>query len=75
MPEENEEEQAPEADTVEREAAVSLPERDAMSLIGGPGTITPLPPDVAPGSGPADIVPEPPVAPIDPLAPPPGFNT
>jgi hypothetical protein len=70
-----EENQDPEADSVEREAAVTLPERDAMSLIRGPGTISPLPPEVAPGPGPADIAPEPPVAQIDPLAPPPGYST
>jgi hypothetical protein len=50
------EEQDPDVD---RESAVSLPERDAMSVIRGPGTISPLPPDVAPGYGPADIAPEP----------------
>ena len=70
MTEENED---PEADSVERETAVSLPERDAMSLIRGPGTISPLPPDVAPESGPADIAPDPVVEQIDPV-PPPGYN-
>jgi len=70
MTEENED---PEADSVERETAVSLPERDAMSLIRGPGTISPLPPDVAPAPGPSDIAPDPVVEQIDPV-PPPGYN-
>ena len=71
MTEENED---PEAESVEREAAVPLPERDAMTLIRGPG-ITPLPPDAAPGPGPADIPPKPVIDEIDPLLPPPGYNT
>ena len=55
----SEQDQDPEVETIDREAAVSLPERDAMSLIRGPGTISPLPPDVSPGYGPADIAPNP----------------
>ena len=51
----SERDQDPEDDSIERESAVSLPERDAMSLIRGPGTISPLPPDVAPRKGPAHI--------------------
>ena len=54
---------------IEQEAAVSLPERDAMSVIRGPSTMLPLPPEVAPGSGPADIAPETPVLPIDKIDP------
>ena len=55
----SEQDQDPEDDSIDRESAVSLPERDAMSLIRGPGTISPLPPDVTPGTGPTDIAPEP----------------
>ena len=62
--------QEPDED-IEQEAAVSLPERDAMSVIRGPSTMLPLPPEVAPGSGPADIGPEPmpPIDKIDPQPP------
>jgi hypothetical protein len=62
--------QEPDED-IEQEAAVSLPERDAMSVIRGPSTMLPLPPEVAPGSGPADIAPEPmpPIDKIDPQPP------
>jgi hypothetical protein len=35
------------ADDIEQEAAVSLPERDAMSVIRGPSTMLPLPPEAA----------------------------
>ena len=55
----SEQDQDPEDDSIDRESAVSLPERDAMSLIRGPGMISPLPPDVTPGTGPTDIAPEP----------------
>lgn len=54
-----EQDQDPEDDATQQETAVPLPERDAMSLIRGPGTISPLPPDVSPGYGPADIAPQP----------------
>jgi hypothetical protein len=55
----SEQDQDPEDDSIDRESAVSLPERDAMSVIRGPGTIAPLPPDLTPGTGPTDIAPEP----------------
>ena len=72
----SEQDQDPEDQPIEREAAVSLPERDAMSVLRV-GTFLPLPPEVAPGtevapgSGPADIAPEPqpPIDKIDPQPP------
>ena len=68
----SDQDQEPDDEAIEREAAVSLPERDAMSVLRV-GTILPMPPEVAPGeiapgSGPADIAPEP-VPPIDKIDP------
>jgi hypothetical protein len=69
----SEQDQDPDDESIEREAGVSLPERDAMSVLRI-GTILPMPPEVAPGevaapgSGPADIAPEP-APPIDKIDP------
>ena len=73
----SDQDQDPEDAAIEREAAVSLPERDAMSVLRV-GTILPVPPEVAPGeiapgSGPADVAPEP-VPAIDQIDPQPAVE-
>ena len=64
----SEQDEDPDDETIEREAAVSLPERDAMSVLRV-GTILPMPPEVDPGTGPADIAPEPEPITVDPQPP------
>jgi hypothetical protein len=64
----SEEKEDPRDETVEEEAAVPLPERDAMSIIAGPGNLVPIDGDVA-------VDPSSPESGQDKLLPPPGFNT
>ena len=60
----------PDAASLEDEQAIDLPNREALSLIGGPGVLG-GPPTIYSGPDPVDagpISPEPPIAPEPPTA-------
>ena len=65
----SDEKEEPREETVDGEAAVPLPERDAMSIIAGPGG------SLVPVDGGVAVDPTSPEVGTDKLAPPPGFNT
>jgi hypothetical protein len=64
----SEEKEEPRDETAEEETAVPLPERDAMTIIAGPGSLVPIDGGVA-------VDPTSPETGTDKLAPPPGFTT
>jgi len=64
----SEEKEDPRDETVEEETAAPLPERNAMSIIAGPGNLIPIDGGVA-------VDPTSPESGTDKLVPPPGYNT
>jgi hypothetical protein len=50
----SEQDQAPDDETIDRETAVPLPERDAMSIVGGPQPLPAAGADLVPSLDPAD---------------------
>lgn len=54
-----EQDEDPEADQIDQESAVSLPERDALSIIGGPDKVIGIDGGVGPGPDPGPLKPVP----------------